>query len=61
MNDKVQQFINGVGALTEIWIITYNNFIKQGMSAADAMTHTREFMKAFMSSYLSTTEEGDKK
>ena len=48
MNEKALEFIQGLGALTEIWLLTYTNFKKQGLNDADAFTHTREFMKVMM-------------
>ena len=48
MNEKVLEFIQGLGALTEIWLITYNNFKKQGLNDSEAFTHTREFMKVML-------------
>ena len=49
MNEKVLEFIQGLGALTEIWLVTYTNFKKQNLSDAEAFAHTREFMKVMMS------------
>lgn len=49
MNDKILEFIQGLGALTEIWMVTYNNFKKQNLSDAEAYAHTREFMKVIVS------------
>lgn len=48
MNEKVLEFIQGLGALTEIWLLTYNNFKKLGLNDAEAFTHTKEFTKVLM-------------
>ena len=50
MNEQVQQFLLGVGALTEMWIISYRGFIQQGLSDKEALEHTREFMKVVIGS-----------
>lgn len=47
-SDQMKQFINGLGALTEIWTITYQGFIRQGLNPIDAMTHTKAFMSVTM-------------
>lgn len=44
MNDKLLELINGVGAMAELWTISYNSFKKQGFSDDDAITHTKAFM-----------------
>ena len=44
MNDKVLELINGVGAMAELWTISYNSFKKQGYSDDDAIVHTKAFM-----------------
>lgn len=50
MNEQVQQFLLGVGALTEMWIISYRGFIQQGLSDKEALEHTREFMRVVIGS-----------
>lgn len=44
MNEKVQELVTTIGALGELWTITYTGFIKQGMSKTDARIHTKDFM-----------------
>ena len=51
MNEKVQQIILAVGALSELWTVTYKNFIAQGLSHKDALEHTGAFMKVLISSF----------
>ena len=50
MNEHIQQFIIGVGALTEMWMVSYRGFIQQGLEHNEALEHTREFMKVVLSS-----------
>lgn len=53
MNEKLKEFLVGIGALTELWMITYNNFRKQGLSHSEALEHTGAFTK----SILTTSKE----
>ena len=41
MNDQVQNIINACGALTELWLISYNNFIRNGLDKEEALCHTQ--------------------
>ena len=50
MDEQIKQFIIGVGALTEMWMVSYRGFIQQGLDHKDALEHTREFMKVVLSS-----------
>lgn len=52
MNNKLEEFIKGMGALTEMWTVTYRGFLNQGYSAPDALTHTREFTMAMMAAMI---------
>lgn len=51
MNEKVQQLILAVGALCELWTVTYKNFISQGLGHKEALEHTSEFMKMIVSGF----------
>ena len=51
-NEEVQQFLLAVGAMTEVWTSVYGNFMKQGFSSDEAIKHTGEFMKIFMTSIM---------
>ena len=61
MNDKLNDFVKSMGALTEMWTMTYQNFIKQGYSVENALTHTREFMAAFLIGIMSKGEQEENK
>lgn len=50
MDEKVKQIIMAVGALSELWTVTYRGFIGQGFSHKDALEHTSAFMKVFIGS-----------
>ena len=47
-NEKLSSFITNIGIMCETWTLAYKNFINQGMSPKDAMTHTQGFMTAFI-------------
>ena len=48
MNEKPQEFLQGMGIMTELWMVTYNNFRKQGLSHSESLDHTAAFTKAIM-------------
>lgn len=52
MNEQLKSFIDGIGAFTEIWTITFNSFKKQGMNDTEAIKHTGAFMSSFMRTML---------
>lgn len=60
-NDAVQELINGIGLLTELWIMVYNSFISHGMDDREAFAHTREFMSVITGSLLNTGKKDDNK
>ena len=44
----LNEFIQGMGALCEIWMLTYSSFKKQNLNDAEAMEHTKAFMSVMM-------------
>ena len=60
MNDEMKLFMNNFGALCETWTLTYNNFLKQGMTAKDAMTHTQGFMTSLMTASMQLSDGSGK-
>lgn len=57
MNEQVQQIIAAVGALSELWAVTYRNFVGQGFGHKEALEHTSAFMKVFIASVMG--QKGD--
>ena len=53
-NEKVNELIKGIGLITELWMITYKNFVAQGLSAKEATMQTKEFMAIMMESMIGT-------
>lgn len=60
-NDAVQELINGIGLMSELWIITYNSFRSHGMNDGEAMTHTREFMGTVVDTVMRMGKQEDNK
>lgn len=57
MNNKFQELVNGLGALTEIWTLTYKNFCNLGFNQEEALTHTMAFTKVMMNNIPNQGEE----
>ena len=57
-NDAVQEMINGIGLMTELWIIVYDSFTSHGMNDREAFAHTREFMSVITGYILNTGNTG---
>lgn len=56
-NDQVNQLIQGIGMMTELWVITYNGFVNQGMSNEDAIMHTKALMSIMVESFYGGDKE----
>ena len=56
MNEQVQQLLLAVGACSELWLVTYKNFLNQGLAHKDAMEHTSEFMKVLIKTMMEHKE-----
>lgn len=51
-NDQVKQLIQGLGVMTELWMITYHGFKKQGLIDSDAIDHTKALMSLMVNSFM---------
>lgn len=60
-NDQVKQIIQGIGVMTELWSITYNGFVQQGLSPQDAIVHTKGFMSVMLGLFLNADGSGEEK
>ena len=56
-NDKVNQIVQGLGAITEMWMIVYSNFKQQGLNDELALAHTKALMSIAMDGILGSTKE----
>lgn len=57
-NSKLTELMQGIGILTELWIIAYRGFTAQGLSEAEAMMHTKNFMAAMIDSITKMQNDG---
>lgn len=53
-NEQVNQLIQNIGLCTELWLITYGGFKKQGMSDNEATMHTKAFMSTMLETFMSS-------
>ena len=53
LNDLIQ----GMGTLTQIWTITYQSFREQKMSNEEAMIHTQALMSTMMKAMFNVQKE----
>lgn len=56
-NEQLENLVNGIGALTEIWMVTYANFKNQKMTDDDAIKHTKAMMETIMASLMNNEKE----
>lgn len=57
-NDQINQIIQGIGTLTELWTITYSGFKRQGLNNDDAVMHTKALMSIMVDSMVNPNKEG---
>lgn len=56
-SDQLNQLIQGIGMMTELYLITYQNFKAQNLSDDDAVKHTKAFMSIMMESFMDGSGE----
>jgi hypothetical protein len=56
-NDKVLQFLNGIGALAESCHALYSGFIDSGFDDQKALWLTGEYLRTMISSSINTNRE----
>lgn len=52
-NEQINQIIQGLGALSEMWVIVYKNFKDQGFNDDLAINHTKALMSVMMNEMFS--------
>ena len=57
-NDQITNLIQGIGTMTELYMITYQNFRKISSNEDEAMRHTKNFMAAMMGSFMDSANGG---
>lgn len=53
-NEQVKQLIQNLGVMTELWMITYNGFLSQGLREEAALSHTKAFMSTMVETFISS-------
>lgn len=51
-NDQIDQLIQGIGIMTDLWVITYQNFKNHGMNDTDAVNNTKALMSVMVDSVI---------
>lgn len=60
MNEQLMNLINGLGAVTEMWMVIFANFKAQNMDDDDAIKHTKAMMEVLMGTFMPNVGEGEK-
>lgn len=60
-NDQVKAIIQGIGVMTEMWYITFNNFKKLGMSLEEATEQTKAFISIMFENIMESNETNNDK
>lgn len=55
-SEQVNQLIQNIGMCTELWIITYTSFKRQGLSNEEATMHTKSFMSTMIEAFMPSDE-----
>ena len=53
-SDAVNQLIQGIGVMAELWTITFKSFISQGLKVSEAMEHTKALMSVIIENTMET-------
>lgn len=56
-NEQVNQLIQGIGMMGEMWLITFQSFKKQGLSDDEAIMHTKGLMSIMVETFYGGREE----
>ena len=57
---QINQIIQGIGLMTEMYTITYQSFKKQGLGDEEAIKHTKAFISVMMDSIVDTSGKDTK-
>lgn len=60
-SEQVNNIIQGIGVMTELWTITYQSFRKQGLNEIEAVRHTKELMSIMVDSFYGSGGRGEVK
>lgn len=51
-DDQLNNFIQGIGVFTDLWVLTYQNFKNHGMNDTDAVDNTKALMSVMIDSVI---------
>ena len=57
LNKALAELLVGIGAITEMWMVTYKAFLAQGMDKDEALQHTTAMTKLMMELGRQSKEE----
>lgn len=57
--EKVENLINAFGALSELWLSTFNSFRQMGLDEDEAFKHTAAFMTCVISAINNANNGGN--
>ena len=58
-SELINELINGLGMMTELYTIIYQNFKNQKMSDDDAIKHTKAFMAVMVDYCINLDDKSD--
>ena len=58
-SEQINELINGLGMMTELYMIIYQNFKNQKMSDDDAIKHTKAFMAVMVDYCINLDDKSD--
>ena len=58
-SEQINELINGLGMMTELYTIIYQNFKNQKMSDDDAIKHTKVFMAVMVDYCINLDDKSD--
>ena len=51
-NNYINELVQSIGAISELWAITYYSFLKEGMESSIAISNTKAFMEIVLSVFV---------
>lgn len=58
--DKMKEFMTGLGLIAELWMATYGAFVARGVPHEEAIEHTKALISAYLSMSMNSYKEKQK-
>ena len=55
----LNNFINGMGAAVEMWLLLYKNFMQHGLTEKEALMHTQAMFTATLAGNKNNDSKGE--